>query len=198
MKEFDNLKAIWDQQDQQVIPDVSHIIDKAKKQKNSIRNKIIIQVLALSIAMIVMLGVLYMINFKMAITIIGMAIMLITIFVFSAIRIYQVQELNTINLMESPKIVLQQLNTYCTFDKKVKTKGMLLYFIFLNIGMGFYFIEVLQPMSLTFKIVSLVVYIAWMLFAYFVMGKKQLKKDEDRMNFLIKSIENLQNEYKNE
>ena len=70
MKEFDNLKAIWDQQNQQVIPDVSHIIDKAEKEKNSIRNKIIIQVLALSIAMIVMCVVLCMINFKMTITLI--------------------------------------------------------------------------------------------------------------------------------
>ena len=197
MKEFDNLKAIWDQQNQQVIPDVSHIIDKAEKEKNSIRNKIIIQVLALSIAMIVMCVVLCMINFKMAITLIGMAIMLITIFVFSAIRIYQVQQLNKINLTESPKIVLQKLNAYCTFDKKVKIKGMLIYFILLNIGMGFYFVETLNPLSVTLKIIFLIVYIAWMLFAYFVMGKKQLKKDEDKMNFLIKSIENLEHEYEN-
>ena len=198
MKEFDNLKAIWDQQNQLVIPNVSHIIQKAKRAKKAIKNKIIIQVIALLLAMINVIVVLCVINFKMATTFIGIAITLFTIFAYSAVRIYQVKQLNNINLTQSPQTVLQQLNVYCTFDKILRTKGMLLYFILLNFGMALYFIEVLKPMSLNFKILSLLIYLSWMLIAYFVIGKKQLKKDEEKMNFLINSIQNLENEYKNE
>lgn len=197
MKEFDNLKTIWEQQNATVIPNVSQIISKAKNKKNSIRNTILFQVFALIMAVIAVITVLCTINFKMATTFIGIAITVLTILIFSGIRIYQANQLNKINLVQSPNIVLQELNTYCTFDKKMRTTGILLYFIFLNIGLGFYFIEVLQPLSMPIKIVSIVIYFGWILFAYFVLGKKQIKKEDEKMNFLIESIENLENEYKN-
>ena len=160
MKEFDNLKAIWDQQNLQVVPDVSLIIDKAEKQKNSIRNKIIIQVVALLAALIAILFVFILIDFKMTTTFVGIAIIVITIFSFSIFRIYQIKKLNAINLLQSPKIVLQELSIYCEKDKKLKTKGTLLYFVLLNIGMGLYFVEVLQPLSFNIKIICLIVYIS--------------------------------------
>lgn len=195
MREFDNLKTIWDKQKDTLVPEASQIIYKAKKEKKSIGKKIIVQVITLVLSMIVIMYVVYTINFRMATTFAGIVLLLMTIFLFSGIRMYQVFQLSKIDLTQSPKIVLHQLNRYYTFDKFVKTKCMISYFVFLNIGMGLYFIEVMKPMSLLLKSVSLILYIAWMLFAYFVIGRKQLKKDNDKIESVIKNIKNLEQNY---
>ena len=195
MKEFDNLKEIWNQQKESAVPDVSQIISKAKKEKQSMGNKIILQATILLFTIVALVVVVSKIDFKMITTFIGIGLMLTTIFVFSLIRLYQAYKLKSIDLTQSPKQVLLQLEQFYTFQQFVSTKCALAYFILLNIAFGFYFIEVLQPMATTMKIISLIIYIAWMLIAYFIIGKRSKKKEFRKTEDIINSIKKIETEY---
>lgn len=197
MKEFDNLKEIWNQQKESVVPDVSQIISKAKKEKQSMGNKIIIQVVTLLLAVVAMVWVGIVINFKMATTYIGLGLMFATILVFSAIRLYQAYTLKNIDLTQSPKKALLELEQFYAFQQFVNTKCTLGYFIMLNLGFVFYFIEVMKPMSLLMKIIVLIVFTSWMLIAYFILGKKQKQKEYDNTQSIINSIKKIEMDYEN-
>lgn len=158
-------------------------------------NKIIIQVAILLSTIVAMIWVVAMIDFKMITTFIGVGLMMITIFFFSLIRLYQVYKLKNIDLTESPKKVLFQLEKFYAFQQFVSVKCTLAYFILLNVGFGFYFIEVTQPMSTMMKIIVLIVYLAWMLIAYFIIGKKQKQKEFSKIKTLINSIKKIETEY---
>ncbi|CAM3581377.1 hypothetical protein [Flavobacterium saliperosum] len=195
MKEFDTLQELWKQQKQNPLPDVTIIITKAKKEKQSMANKIIIQVATLLLAVVAIIMVVAAIDFKMATTYIGVGLMFLTIIAFSAIRLYQMYRLRNIDLTQNPKEVLSELETFYAFQQFVNTKCTLAYFILLNIAFGFYFIEVMQPMSTMTKAIVLAVYIAWMLIAYFYLGKKQKEKEHARTKTIIDSIKKIEKEY---
>ena len=195
MKEFDNLKEIWNQQKETVVPDVSQIISKAKKEKQTMGNKMILQIGILLSTIVALIWVTSSIDFKMITTFIGIGLMLFTIFAFSLIRLYQLYKLKKIDLTQSPKKVLIQLEQFYTFLKLVSTKGALTYFILLNLAFVFYFIEVMDPMSTLMKVIVLTLYTGWMLFAYFILGKKQKQKEYDKIEAIINSIKKVENEY---
>lgn len=195
MKEFDNLKELWKQQKQNPLPDVTVIIAKAKKEKQSMANKIVIQVATLLLAVVAIIMVVAAIDFKMATTYIGVGLMFLTILIFSGIRLYQVYKLKNIDLTQNPKKVLAELETFYAFQQFVNTKCTLAYFILLNIAFGFYFIEVMQPMSAMLKTIVLIVYIAWMFIAYFFLGKKQKEKEYAKTKAIIDSIRKIEKEY---
>ncbi|MGH2667269.1 hypothetical protein [Flavobacterium sp.] len=195
MKEFDNLKEIWNQQKESQVPDVSQIISKARKEKQSMGNKILIQVAVLLLTIIGISLVVTAIDFKMLTTYIGIGLMFATILIFSAIRLYQAYKLKNIDLTQSPQKALQQLEQFYAFQKFVSTKCMLAYFILLNLGLACYFIEVMQPMSVEMKTIFLIAYIAWMLIAYFILGKKQKQKEYDKIQNIINGIRKIETEY---
>ena len=195
MKEFDNLKELWKQQKQNPLPDVSVIIAKAKKEKQSMANKIVIQVATLLLAIVAIIMVVATVDFKMATTYIGVSLMFLTIIIFSAIRLYQVHKLKNIDLTQNPKEVLTKLEAFYAFQQFVNTKCTLTYFILLNIAFAFYFIEVMQPMSVILKTIVLVVYIAWMFIAYFFLGKKQKEKEYAKTKSIIDNIRKIEKEY---
>jgi uncharacterized membrane protein YecN with MAPEG domain len=196
MKEFDNLKEIWNQQKESIVPDVSQIISKAKKEKRSMGNKILIQVAILLLSVIAIAWVGAVIDFKMATTYIGIMMMFAIILIFSSIRLYQVYKLKNIDLTQSPTKTLLELEKFYAFQQFVNTKCTLAYFILLNLAFVFYFIEVMQPLSMMIKIIVLIVYTAWMLIAYFILGKKQKQKEYDKTQSIIDSIKKIETEYK--
>lgn len=195
MKEFDNLKEIWNQQKESSVPDVSQIISKAKKEKQKMGNKIIIQVAVLLLTVVAISYVGAIIDFKMISSYIGLGIMLATIILFSCIRLYQVFKLKKIDLTESPKKVLLQLEKFYAFQQFVSTKCAIAYFVMLNLAFVFYFIEVLKPMSTLMKTIVLIVFTGWMLFAYFILGKKEKQKEFEKTQNIINSIKKVETEY---
>ncbi|MES2811467.1 MAG: hypothetical protein V4670_03265 [Bacteroidota bacterium] len=195
MKEFDNLQEIWKQQKQSSLPDVSLILAKAKKDRSTYTNKVLFQVMTLIATMFAVVWIGSSVHFKMASTFIGLGLMLLCIGGFSLVRLYQMITLRKIDLTQKPSITLNQLEKYYAFQQIVSTKISLAYFIILNIAFGFYFIEVMQPMSTMLKIIVLVAYIAWMLIAYLYIGKKQKQKEYDRIQMMIDSIKQMEDQY---
>jgi hypothetical protein len=195
MKDFDNLKDLWKQQEETKLPDVSEVLKKIKKEKLVYTNKILFQVTILIGTMITLVWIGSSIDFKKTTTYIGLGLMLLCIAGFSIVRLYQMISLKKIDLTQKPSETLSKLEHYFAFQQIVSTKISLAYFIVLNIAFVFYFIEVMHPMSFQLKTICLTTYIAWMLFAYFYLGKKQKKKENDRIQKIIDSIKEMESSY---
>lgn len=195
MKDFDNIMDVWKQQKEVKIPDASAIIQKAKKEQNTFTGKIILQVTILLLTIVALVWVGTAINFKMITTYIGLGLMCLCVFGFSVIRLYQMLQIKKIDFNQKPSLTLIELEKTYTFQQFVSNKVGLMYFILLNLAFVFYFIEVMQPMSLQLKLIVLTVYISWMLFAYFYLGKKQKKKENERIQKMIDSIKEMEINY---
>ena len=176
MKDFDQLMSVWKQQDTVTVPTAETIIVKAKKEQNAFTKKIRIQIITLLVTLACLIAIGIVIPFKMITTYIGLAIMYLCILGFSAVRTYQMQQLKKINLTQNPAQTLQDLQKVVQFQQFVGNTVSKLYFIFLNLAFVFYFIEVLHPMSILVKSIVLSIYVIWMLFAFFYLGKKQKEK----------------------
>lgn len=195
MKDFDKLMDVWKQQSEVEVPDAESIILKAKKERTDFTNKIIFQVIALSLTLVVLVWVGNIVKFKMVTSYIGLGLMFLCVFGFSVIRVFQMIELKKINFTQKPSLTLLDLEKAYKFQQFVSNKVGLLYFIFLNLAFVFYFIEVLQPMRLPIKSLVLGAYVSWMLFGYFYLGKKQKKKENERIQKMIDSIKEMEENY---
>ncbi|WP_136668562.1 hypothetical protein [Flavobacterium sp. H122] len=195
MKDFDNIMDVWKQQKEVQIPDADTIILKAKKERSTFANKIIFQVITLLLTIVAIGWVVSVIDFKMKTTYIGLGLMFLCVFGFSVIRLYQMIQLKKIDFTQKPSLTLVELEKSFAFQQFVGSKVSLLYFIFLNLAFVFYFIEVMQPMKVLLKSVVIIVYVGWMMFAYFYLGKKQKKKENERIQKMIDSIKALESSY---
>jgi hypothetical protein len=92
---------------------------------------------------------------------------------------------------------LQQWEDYYAFRKRLIRINGPVYYLLLNGAFGLYFIEILGMMPITARIIALSVYAAWMLFAYFVLGKRTLLKEEQRLTEIIDSLRQQQQQLTN-
>jgi len=195
MKDFNDIQNLWKQQETKPLPDVTQIIANAKKDKQLFTNKIILQTIILALTLPCLLWIGSIIDFKKTSSYIGLTLMFCCVFVFSAIRLYQIIRLKKMDVTEEPQVNLQKLEQYYSFQKLVSTKITAAYFIVMNIAFGLYFIEVMAPMSTLLKTIVLIVYVAWMLFAFFYLGKKQKAKEYARIQRLIDTIKEMESNY---
>lgn len=195
MKDFNDIQNLWKQQETKPLPDVTQIIANAKKDKQIFTNKIILQTIILALTLPCLLWIGSIIDFKKTSSYIGLTLMFCCVFVFSAIRLYQIIRLKKMDVTEEPQVNLQKLEQYYSFQKLVSTKITAAYFIVMNIAFGLYFIEVMTPMSTLLKTIVLIVYVAWMLFAFFYLGKKQKAKEYARIQRLIDTIKEMESNY---
>ena len=195
MKDFNDIQNLWKQQETKPLPDVTQIIANAKKDKQHFTNKIILQTIILALTLPCLLWIGSIIDFKKTSSYIGLTLMFCCVFVFSAIRLYQIIRLKKMDVTEEPQVNLKKLEQYYSFQKLVSTKITAAYFIVMNIAFGLYFIEVMTPMSTLLKTIVLIVYVAWMLFAFFYLGKKQKAKEYARIQRLIDTIKEMENNY---
>lgn len=195
MKDFNDIQNLWKQQETKPLPDVTQIIANAKKDKQHFTNKIILQTIILALTLPCLLWIGSIIDFKKTSSYIGLTLMFCCVFVFSAIRLYQIIRLKKMDVTEEPQVNLQKLEEYYSFQKLVSTKITAAYFIVMNIAFGLYFIEVMTPMSTLLKTIVLIVYVAWMLFAFFYLGKKQKAKEYARIQRLIDTIKEMESNY---
>ena len=195
MKDFNDIQNLWKQQETKPLPDVTQIIANAKKDKQHFTNKIILQTIILALTLPCLLWIGSIIDFKKTSSYIGLTLMFCCVFVFSAIRLYQIIRLKKMDVTEEPQVNLQKLEQYYSFQKLVSTKITAAYFIVMNIAFGLYFIEVMAPMSTLLKTIVLIVYVAWMLFAFLYLGKKQKAKEYARIQRLIDTIKEMESNY---
>lgn len=195
MKDFNDLQNLWNEQKSAQLPDVNSILADAKKIQRDLNSKISVQVSILVGVVIFILILMQVIPFKAATTFIGIGLMAVTILLFSTVRLYQVIQMKKIDLTKNPKLLLIDLEKYYQFQNTINTKYTLLYFILMNIAFALYFIEVLQDVPVLYQVIIVVIYLAWMFFAYLYLGKKHKQKEEAKTQSIIDKIKEIEHSY---
>lgn len=95
----------------------------------------------------------------------------------------------------APKQYLQQWENYQAFLLRQLSWNTPVYYLLLNLAMGLYFIEILYGRPMVATLIFLSAYIAWMVFAYFYIGKKKKKKAIARLENIIDELKGLEEQF---
>ncbi|MEJ8757472.1 hypothetical protein WG947_10715 [Pontibacter sp. H259] len=198
MQEFDELKHIWQQSAPAPVanrlPDVNRASSQTKKKlQNELRNgAICLYFTAIVIAAMAIWG---NFNFEHWYTYGAMVLICLICLAQATLMAYTYQKVKQIDETASPKQHLSQWEAYYAFRRgQLKWNGPV-YFVMLNLALGIYFIEVMAGASEQFLIIFWTIYTAWMIFAYFIMGRRILKREKKRIESIMNELQHLEQQF---
>lgn len=189
MKEFDELKNLWQHEKTEAVPDFS-LSKKSVGYKESLQRKMRMGALMLLLTGIFIASTATFGNFGFKHWFTYAALVaLVFICWLQALLMYRMyNKIKSIDSTAAPAQHLQQWQQYYEYRKKTIAWNMPLYYILLNGALGVYFIEVFSGRPLKNVILISGVYVLWMLYAYFILGKKQMQKDEAQLQGIINEL----------
>ena len=196
MQDFDSLKNLWQHPaaNEQKLPAEIDINNKSKTtkmklQKSQQHGAIMLVLTAIFIACLAIFGNL---NFIHWYTYGGMALIIVVCLTQAAFMYATSQKIKTIDDTATPSTHLQQWEAYYDLRKKQNTWNMPVYYIALNIAMAVYMVEIFTGRPLVNVMIFIAVYAAWMLFAYFYLGKKNIKREDRRLQKIIHDLKTIE------
>ena len=197
MKDFEALKNIW--HNQVALPKVSHedVLRKVRKTKNGFANKLLIELIGMCLA-IGMLGYVWISSpFRMWTTHVAMVIMISCCLYYLYV---QIRDYNRIKddslLLNKPEEYIDYLKTYRSDRYNLNTSKYKVYTWFLSFGFLFYFIEIAFLASLWVTVIGVIFTALWILFCYFILMKRYIRKEEAKLEDMIQNLERLQQQFK--
>jgi hypothetical protein len=191
MQDFDSLKNIWQQptpagKTPAMIPIGKNSTTlKMKLQKQQLGGAVMLVLTAILIAAMAIFGGF---NFTHWYTYGGMVLICTVCLAQAGLMFSLYKKISSIDETVSPTAHLQQWEAYYDLRKKQNKWNMPLYYILLNIAMGVYLIEIFTGRPLVNVSIFIAVYVAWMLFAYFYLGKKNIRKVDIRLNSIVEEL----------
>jgi hypothetical protein len=192
MQDFDALKNVWQQPAGTAgsKPDITTIINntttsKMKLQKPQLHGAIFLTLTAAFIACLAIFGNL---NFIHWYTYGGMILICIVCLVQAAFMYMTYKKLKSIDDTVEPSAHLRQWEAYYHLRKKQNQWNMPVYYVALNIAMAVYMVELFTGRPLVNVLIFIGVYAAWMLFAYFYLGKRNIKREDNRLQKVINEL----------
>ena len=198
MKNFDDIKDVWQTWGEENLPDTKEIIARIQKARRKMIRKNVIGgiILCLTFFYICFIGWYY--HFEQWTTRAGIVI---TLFAIVLGVIFNTQLVRMLlkqgDLTVDNAAYLHQLIRYRNTHRIIRTRGIMLYFILLTLGIALYMIEFAQR-SLTFGIIAYTLTLAWIAFSWFYIHKKTVAQQEKEINHQIENIEKLMEEIEGE
>jgi len=195
MQDFDSLKDMWQKPTSaEQSPSLTNIGNtsktlKMKLQKQQLGGTIMLVLTAILIAAMAIFGGF---NFTHWYTYGGMVLICIVCLAQAGLMYSLYKKISSINETVAPAAHLQQWEAYYDLRKKQNKWNMPLYYILLNIAMGVYLVEIFTGRPLLTVSIFIGVYVAWMLFAYFYLGKRNLKQEDTRLQKIINDFKGIE------
>ncbi len=133
-----------------------------------------------------------------ALTWTGLALVVLVCWIQSFLHFRTYKKLRSIDDTSKPAVHLSQWKNYYAFRKAQVRWNLPVYFVLLNTAMALYLVEILSGRPLKNILFFLLLYVGWMLFAYFYIGKKNLQKEETRISAIINDLESIEHQWQEE
>lgn len=202
MKDFDAIKDLWQQSKpaEQKSIDLQAITRQAKDTKAKLMRPLLIGSITLFFTPFFVIWVVYFSNVQLnwITTHISVAIIAIVVWLQSILTFFTWNKLRLIDDTAAPAQHLHQWEMYYEFRKKQIQWNKPLYFLFLNLGMGLYFLEVVHGRPIGYVLTLVAFYLGWMLYAYFILGKRILEKEEKRLKGIMDELKGIEEQLKEE
>lgn len=200
MQDFDSLKNMWQQPakageaNKEIITSITNTTTtKMKLQKPQLHGAIALTLTAVFIACLAIFGDL---PFKHWYTYGAMVLICIVCIVQAGFMYATLQKIKRIEDTVEPAAHLQQWEAYYDLRKKQNHWNMPVYYILLNIAMAIYMVEIFTGRPVVNVLLFIGVYVAWMLFAYFYLGKKNIKREDKRLQTIINELKLIEGQLK--
>lgn len=200
MQDFDSLKNMWQQPaktgeaDKEIINTITNTTTtKMKLQKPQLHGAIALTLTAIFIACLAIFGNL---NFKHWYTYGGMVLICIICVVQAGFMYATYKKIKGIDDMVEPGTHLQQWEAYYDLRKKQNRWNMPVYYVLLNVAMAIYMVEIFTGRPVVNVLLFIGVYVAWMLFAYFYLGRKNIKREDNRLQTIINELKLIEGQLK--
>ena len=196
MEEFKELENLW-QQSETKVPTKNTNISKIKNNRMKLKNTFTKGAILLIFTGIFILGLMIFLdsNLKTIPIILSMVIISIVCFLQAFLMIFTAKKISKIDETQTPGFHLKQWQNFREFQKKQRHWNMPVYYALLSIALGVYLFELLKSVDLWKMILAFALTYSWMLFAYFYLGKKEIKKQDAKLDGIISELKDLENQF---
>lgn len=126
----------------------------------------------------------------------AMILLSIVCFLQAALMLYTANKISRINETQPPAIHLQQWLNFREFQKKQRHWNMPVYYVLLGSALAVYLYELLKTQDLWIMILAFGFTYGWMFFAYFYLGKREVKKQDAKMDGIIAELKKLETQFR--
>ena len=196
MEEFKELENLWKQSETKIPPQKTNI-SKIKNNRMKLKNTYTKGAILLILTGIFILGLMIFLdsNLKTILVVSSMIIISITCFLQAALMLFTANEIAKIDETQTPTSHLKQWQSFRVFQKKQRHWNMPVYYTLLSIALGVYMYELLKNADLWKMILTFAITYSWMLFAYFYLFKKEIKKQDAKLDGIISELKSLENQF---
>lgn len=196
MEEFKELENLWKQSETKIPPQKTNI-SKIKNNRMKLKNTYTKGAILLILTGIFILGLMIFLdsNIKTILVVSSMIIISITCFLQAALMLFTANEIAKIDETQTPTFHLKQWQNFRAFQKKQRHWNMPVYYTLLSIALGVYMYELLKNVDLWKMILTFAITYSWMLFAYFYLFKKEIKKQDAKLDGIISELKSLENQF---
>ena len=196
MEEFKELEKLWKQSETKH-PTKDTKISKIKSNRIKLKNTYSKGAILLIVTGILILVMLFFLDSKLKTIpiILSIIIVSLTCFLQAFLMLFTANKISTIDETQTPSFHLRQWQNFREFQKNQRHWNMPVYYILLGSALGVYFYELLKNIDLWKMILAYVITYSWMLFAYFYLGKKEIKKQDAKLDHIISELKSLENQF---
>lgn len=179
-------------------PATKNLLVKIKKLKRSNRIGLILINIILVLTSIFFLSIWFYYEPELITTKIGIVLTILAMFVFVMAHNRSFKLFKNAKKTQSNSEYLKDLLSIKTKQQFLQTTMLNLYFILLSLGIGLYIYEYTEQMTSFWGIFAYVITSFWILFNWFYLRPKQIKKQRAELNEIINKFENIQSQLKQE
>ena len=196
MEEFKELENLWKQSETKH-PTKDTKISKIKSNRIKLKNTYSKGAILLIVTGILILVMLFFLDSKLKTIpiILSIIIVSLTCFLQAFLMLFTANKISTIDETQTPSFHLKQWQNFREFQKNQRHWNIPVYYILLGSALGVYFYELLKNIDLWKMILAYVITYSWMLFAYFYLGKKEIKKQDAKLDHIISELKSLENQF---
>ena len=197
MEEFKELESLWKQSETKV-PQQNNNISKIKNNRMKLKKTYTFGALLLVLTGMFILTLMAFLDERLQTNLVMASMILISLVCFlqAGLMMFTARKITRIDESQTPALHLKQWLQFREFQKKQRHWNMPVYYVILSIAVGVYMYELLKAteawkMALAFGITYL-----WMFFAYFYLGKKEVKKQDAKLEGIISELRDLETQFR--
>ena len=199
MQDFDALKKIWQEEPGKArqISTPAELSSTSQRNRKWLKNTQLIGAIGQIFTGAFITWMIFYGNFgfKFWYTYLSMGLVVLLSLMQAAFMFYSYGKVNAIDESLSPAEHLRQWEEYYAIRKKQLNFQGPIFSILLSIALGIYYIEILSGRPFWPSLIIIILTIAWILFAYFYLGRKSIKKETGRLQSIIDELKQVEKQF---
>jgi len=197
MEEFKELESLWKQSETKV-PQQNNNISKIKNNRMKLKKTYTVGALLLILTGIFILTLMAFLEERLQTRLVMASMILISLVCFlqAGLMMFTARKITRIDESQMPALHLKQWLQFREFQKKQRHWNMPVYYVILSIAVGVYMYELLKATEAWKMALAFAVTYLWMFFAYFYLGKKEVKKQDAKLEGIISELRNLETQFR--